>query len=100
MQYSFTRGEQATELAIGGRLTFADAQQFPKVLAELAKSGPGRWDIELGALDIIDSTGMSLFVHVYDAASPDGREVVMRNARGPVREALERAGFRTLFEFQ
>lgn len=100
MHYTLRQGDTTTEVAISGQLTFTDAGQFPKVLAGLAASAREHWTIDLEGLDFIDSTGMSLFVHIYDAATAKGHKAELRNARGVVREALERAGFTSLFDFR
>jgi anti-anti-sigma factor len=100
MQYSIKTIGGGAEVSITGRLTFAEAQLFPKVLAELDKMGKAHWDIRLDGLNFIDSTGMSLFVHIYDNANAAGTKVVIHGAAGSVREALDRAAFQTLFEFR
>ncbi|MBI3444845.1 MAG: STAS domain-containing protein [Magnetospirillum sp.] len=100
MQYTIRDQGGRTELSIAGRLTFAEAAAFPKVLAELDKVGKERLDIQLRDLTFIDSTGMSLFVHVYDSANAAGTEVVIKGAAGSVRAALGRAAFETLFKFE
>ncbi|MBC7906651.1 MAG: STAS domain-containing protein [Rhodospirillaceae bacterium] len=99
MQYTVRQSDTALEIAISGQLTFTDAAQFPKVLAEL-NGAKSHWVFDLNGLDFIDSTGMSLFVHVYDEATAKGLKAVLRNARGVVRDALERAGFATLFDLK
>lgn len=99
MQYTVRQSENALEIAISGQLTFTDAGQFPKVLAELNVSA-SRWEFDLSGLEFIDSTGMSLFVHVYDEATAKGLKAVLRNAQGVVRDALDRAGFATLFDIK
>jgi anti-anti-sigma factor len=100
MQYSIRAAGDGANIEISGRLTFAEAALFPKILAELDKMGKGHWDIHLRDLAFIDSTGMSLFVHIYDSANKAGTKVVIRGASGAVREALGRAAFETLFEFK
>ncbi|EME70028.1 hypothetical protein H261_10114 [Paramagnetospirillum caucaseum] len=100
MQYIIKAVGGGAEIDIKGRLTFAEASMFPKVLAELDKAGKAQWEIRLGELTFIDSTGMSLFVHIYDSANAAGTKVVIKGAAGPVREALDRAAFQTLFEFR
>ena len=100
MQYTIKAAGGGAEIHIKGRLTFAEADIFPKILAELDKAGKAHWEIQLGDLEFIDSTGMSLFVHVYDSANAAGTKVVIHGAAGPVREALDRAAFQTLFEFR
>lgn len=100
MQYTVRQSDTALEIVISGQLTFTDASQFPKVLAELANGGKAHWEFDLNGLDFIDSTGMSLFVHVYDEATAKGLKAVLRNAHGVVRDALDRAGFATLFDLK
>lgn len=100
MHYKISTSGGATELIIKERLTFAEAATFPAVLAELEKSRTSHLDIRLAELTFIDSTGMSLFVHIYDSANSKGTKVVIHGATGPVRQALSRAAFETLFEFR
>lgn len=100
MQYSIREAGGGAEITIKGRLTFAEAHLFPKVLAELEKVGKGHMEILLGGLDFIDSTGMSLFVHIYDASQSRNLNVSIQGASGPVAAAMDRAAFKTLFEFK
>ncbi|MBC7950419.1 MAG: STAS domain-containing protein [Rhodospirillaceae bacterium] len=100
MQYTVRQSDNALEIAISGQLTFTDAGQFPKVLAELANVPATQWVFDLNGLEFIDSTGMSLFVHVYDEAMAKGMKAVLCNAHGVVRDALDRAGFATLFDLK
>jgi anti-anti-sigma factor len=99
MQYTTRRDGTRIETSLSGRLTFADAGQFPKFLDQAVKGGKV-CEIDMKDLTFIDSTGMSLFVHVYDAAQAGGQKVIMRNASGVVAETLRRASFDTLFEFK
>lgn len=100
MQYTVRQSENALEIALSGQLTFTDAGQFPKVLAELTNVSATQWMFDLSSLEFIDSTGMSLFVHVYDEATTKGLKATLCNAHGVVHDALERAGFATLFNFK
>jgi anti-anti-sigma factor len=99
MQFTTRRDGNRVETALSGRLTFADSAQFPKFLDQAVKGGTV-CEIDLAELTFIDSTGMSLFVHVYDLAHAGGIKVMVRNAKGPVAETLRRASFDTLFEFK
>jgi len=100
MQYTIKAVDGGADIHLKGRLTFAEAGDFPRILAELEKAGKAHWDIRLDELAFIDSTGMSLFVHIYDSANAAGTKAVIHGATGPVREALDRAAFQTLFEFR
>lgn len=92
MEFSFERQGDRLQLRLSGRLTFADAPRFPKVLDGLG-DGLSACEVDLGSLDAIDSTGLSLFVHIYDLARAKSFAFSLRNARGSVRDALLRAGF-------
>jgi anti-anti-sigma factor len=101
VNYTFKSNGNTGQLSIGGRLTFAEAPHFPKILDELtAAKSMSRLEIGLGDLTFIDSTGMSLFVHIYDASQNRQLNVSVQGAAGPVSAALERAAFQTLFEFK
>lgn len=96
MEYTVTRNAGPVVIAISGRLTFSDAQTFAKVVSEIGTAGQAGCIIDLKGLDQIDSTGMSLIVHAYDAARAGATELSIRNARGMVLDALNRAGFSKL----
>ncbi len=101
MNYTLKTSGGTGVLTIGGRLTFSEASSFPKVLAELdASKGLTQLEIGLSDLTFIDSTGMSLFVHIYDVSQKRSLQVSIRGASGPVSAALDRAAFMTLFEFK
>lgn len=101
MQYEFKTEGDSAQMTIGGRLTFVEAPLFPKILRELEKAEKTvRLDIRLHDLQVIDSTGMSLFVHIYDASQKRGLAVTVHGASGMVASALQRAAFQTLFQFK
>lgn len=101
MQYTLNNNAGPTIIVrMSGRISFMDAPQFPKAIDDIVASGSQGVSIDLAEVDFIDSTGMSLFVHIYDAAKAKARPIVLCNAGGTVREALLRAGFDTLFEFR
>ncbi|ARJ65233.1 hypothetical protein WV31_05965 [Magnetospirillum sp. ME-1] len=101
MQYALKSNGNTAQLTISGTLTFAQAPLFPKVLAELeAAREVTSLAIVLNGLSFIDSTGMSLFIHIYDASQSRNLNVSIQGASGPVASAMERAAFKTLFEFK
>ncbi|RAU20449.1 hypothetical protein CU669_18540 [Paramagnetospirillum kuznetsovii] len=99
MQHLGSRIAGVFELKLAGRLTFADAPQFPGIIGRVGLEGDD-WRIDLSELTYIDSTGMSLFVHIYDAARTAAVSVVICNANGTVDETMRRARFHSLFEFR
>jgi anti-anti-sigma factor len=99
MQYTVNRNGTSVNVSIAGRLTFADAPHFPKFLQE-SMSGAKECRVDLTSLDFIDSTGMSLFIHVYDQARAGEVKVTLTGTKGTVHEVLQRAGFEDLFPFE
>lgn len=98
MDYQVSATGTQVVVTVKGRLTFSDAANFPKVLAEITKPDVTGCAFDMAALDFIDSTGMSLLIHAYDKAKEAGFKVTLRNAAGSVRAALDRAGFPALFD--
>lgn len=99
MQFSVKRDGTTSEASLSGRLTFADAGHFSRFLDQAVK-GAKVCTIDLAEVTFIDSTGLSLFIHIYDMSRNDGIKVALRGARGPAAEALHRASFDTLFEIK
>jgi anti-anti-sigma factor len=100
MQYTLSADKASATIAISGRLTFTDAPAFPKLLDELAATGTTSWRFDLSGLEFIDSTGMSLFVHIYDAAQAKDLSVTITGTAGGAGHTLMGAGFKELFKFQ
>lgn len=86
--------EQRTVIVLNGRLTFAEVGEFPKILAAI---GSKDCDFDLRGLTAIDSTGLSLFIHAYDASKKGGVSISITGAQGAVASSVSRAGFGTLF---
>ncbi|CAA7626767.1 conserved hypothetical protein [Candidatus Terasakiella magnetica] len=99
MQYTIKRSGTRIETVLTGRLTFSDATAFPKLIDDATK-GAEACEIDVSALTFIDSTGLSLFVHIYDQAQATGQKLVLRGAVGQVKESLKRSNFEMLFEFR
>ncbi len=93
MDYTVNQYQDRIVIAMNGRLTFADARTFDSVLGHLHDSTHAAIEFDLSGLEFVDSTGMSLFVHAYDAAKDRARGLRLRHASQTVRSALTRAGF-------
>jgi anti-anti-sigma factor len=97
MQFSVKREAGRSEVTLSGRMTFADAGQFSPFLDQAVK-GAQSCLIDLSQVSFIDSTGLSLFIHVYDLMRSEGIQVTLKGATGPAADALHRASFDTLFK--
>ncbi len=96
MEYSFNESAGRLVITLRGQLTYTDAAKFDGVLSHLRKAGLSSTEFDLGSLDFVDSTGMSLFIHAYDASQKYDYGIIIRGAKEGVKAALTKAGFDNL----
>lgn len=99
MKYSVTDADGHLTVRMSGRLTFSDMPSFLTLLTRLTP-GTRSCVFDLGDLEMIDSTGLSLFIYAHDAGQAANFPVIVRNAAGAVRSALERASFDALLTIE
>ena len=100
VDYRVDKTAEGLVITLSGRLSFQDSSRFPEVLQHVRGVGLPI-DIQLGALDFIDSTGLSLLLRLYDAAFDlGGGKFIISNAKGMVKAALHNAQFENLFQFR
>jgi anti-anti-sigma factor len=77
-----------------------DVQGAPVLRGQLLDLLPERAPlvVDLQALDFMDSSGLAVLLELRSRARQVGWSVVIRGARGRVRELLERTGTLTLVE--
>lgn len=97
MEFSIKRVAEATEIHLGGRLTYADQDRFRTLLSAFAEAGEGTVVFDLGGLDFVDSSGLGMFIIARDEARRRALEFSMRGARDEVKRLIEVARFGRLF---
>jgi anti-anti-sigma factor len=100
MKYRITSSESETTLYFEGTLTFVDAEIFATALAELEGGGKRQWGIDLRGLDFIDSFGLGLLVVTFDRAEKRRVKLVLRGAKGVVRDRLDYTRFDTILTLE
>ena len=98
MEYDVKAGDRGDELAIRGRFTFADYQQFRELVTRLLSSSASRYVIDLRDLEFIDSAGLGMLLLARDEAQRKNRALSLRRPSGQVRRVIDVARFDTLFE--
>lgn len=93
MNYTDTILADRLVLVLSGRLTFADAAHFPEIVDRIRGNGSAIVEIDMAALEFLDSSGLGLILTAYDAAHRAGMQMAIRNARGHVLDGLKRARF-------
>lgn len=77
-----------TRVALAGTFRVRDQGRFLPVIQSAMGEGVERLVIDMGQLRFIDSIGVSLIMTTADEARKVGKELVLGNPRGEVRELL------------
>jgi anti-anti-sigma factor len=93
MKYRNSVSEGEVLLTLEETLTFVDAEIFAAALADVEAGGQRRWVVDLRGLDFIDSFGLGLLVVMFDRAEKDRVKLVLRGAKGLVRDRLDYTRF-------
>lgn len=92
-----TQGEAAV-ISLGGRFDFKIHHEFKRCSEAALRDGAVRSiEINLDAVDYLDSSALGMLLLLREQAQGRGMGVVLRNCRGAVREILDVANFGTLF---
>lgn len=85
-------------IRLRGRFDFSAHREFrPAVNAAFANSAIQEVQIDLGAVDYIDSSALGLLLVIRDEAKKAGKTVSLYNAAGIVKQALSVSKFEKLF---
>ncbi len=89
-----------TLVRLGGRLTFAENQDFRRMIATLDQSKAMQVIIDLGGLDYIDVAGLGMLLAARDDIVGRGGRVLLRNPAAQVGRMLDLARFSDFFDVQ
>ncbi|WP_255448576.1 STAS domain-containing protein [Telmatospirillum sp. J64-1] len=97
MEYSLHENGQVMEVAISGRLTFADHGSFREVVSRLSSCSGGEMVLDLSRVEFIDSAGLGMLLLAREGAENDRVKLTLRGAQGQVKRMLDVARFDSLF---
>lgn len=98
MQVNLTTQGEAAVISLGGRFDFKIHHEFKRCSEAALRDGAVRSiEINLDAVDYLDSSALGMLLLLREQAQGRGMGVVLRNCRGAVREILDVANFGTLF---
>jgi anti-sigma B factor antagonist len=80
------------------RLTMANAADHRHAIRDLVDQGHARLVMELGQVEFVDSSGLSVLVSAMKAARAAGGEVVLANLTPQVQALVELTRLHHLFE--
>ena len=100
MKYQISDSNGRRTLAFRGQLTFADRTALDPVISQALTGGVRELEVDLEALDYMDSAGLGMLLTLRDRAGKSGTQVRLTKPRGDVKELLSLACFDTLFTIE
>jgi anti-anti-sigma factor len=98
MQASFSAQSDKVVIRLEGRFDFNTHREFRDTSdAALKSEGVQEIQIDLGAVDYLDSSALGMLLMLRDRARNAGKSVTLANCRGSVRQVLDIANFGKLF---
>lgn len=86
-------------MSLGGRFDFSAHREFRETTEQLlAREGLSGLDIDLNAVNYLDSSALGMLLMVRDKARAVQREVRLARPSVPVRHVLDVANFQKLFQ--
>jgi anti-anti-sigma factor len=97
MQANVTNLDGKTVIQLQGRFDFNAHREFREAVEQAVKDAVTQIQVDLGAVDYLDSSALGMLLMLRDKAKGAGKEVSLSNARGSVKQVIEIANFGKLF---
>ena len=79
--FEVTRGRDATRLTVRGSLDINTAPALAEEIDKILEGRPGKVDVDLSPLDLIDSSGVAALVKLYKGVRSSGGNIAISGAR-------------------
>jgi len=79
--YEVQRGADATRLTVRGSLDINTAPALAEEIDKIIATKPGKVDVDLSPLDLIDSSGVAALVKLYKGIRSGGGAIAISGAR-------------------
>ena len=79
----------ATLIPLPARLVMANAAETRTAIKRLVDGGATRVILDLGGVEFVDSSGLSVLISAFEAAQSRGGEAVLLSPRAGVRALIE-----------
>lgn len=100
MNFATTMQDDTTVIRVPARFDFRVARDFD-TMADAATRGPGgEIVIDLAGTQYLDSAGLGMLLVLRDRARSAGKSVVLARAGATVKQVLEIAKFKQIFEIR
>jgi anti-anti-sigma factor len=101
MQASVQTREGKARISLTGRFDFSAHRTFREsYAAPLAAADVRELEIDLGAVDYLDSSALGMLLMLREKAHAANKSVSLSSCHGPVRQVLDIANFSKLFQIK
>lgn len=100
MQTNVSVKEGKAVIGLQGRFDFNAHREFREAVDQAIKESANTIQVDLGSVDYLDSSALGMLLMLRDKAKGSGKEVVLANARGSVKQVIDIANFGKLFSLQ
>lgn len=100
MDYKIKNTGTTTEILLSGRMTFADHENFRRVIQAFEGPAGHQMVFDLSGLEFVDSSGLGMFIIARDTAQKKNLEFSIRGARDDVKRLITVAKFHKMFNIQ
>jgi HptB-dependent secretion and biofilm anti anti-sigma factor len=97
MQTNVTQRDGKVAIVLQGRFDFNAHREFREAIDQTMKDAARQIEVDLGGVEYLDSSALGMLLMLRDKAKGAGKEVMLTNARGPVKQVIDIANFGKLF---
>lgn len=100
MEYKIKPTSNGREIALSGRMTFADHASFREMISMFDEPGIKKCVFDLSGSEYADSAALGMLLLARDTAAGKGISLVLKGAKGQVKRIMEVAKFGALFTIE
>jgi anti-anti-sigma factor len=97
MQTTVSKRDGKVAIVLQGRFDFNAHREFRDAVDQAIKETAREIQVDLGGVDYLDSSALGMLLMLRDKAKGAGKEVVLANACGSVKQVIDIANFGKLF---
>lgn len=99
MEANVVSADGRAVISLKGRFDFNAHREFREAVDEALKDAALREvQVDLAAVDYLDSSALGMLLMLRDKARGGGKSVTLANCRGAVKQVIEIANFSKLFQ--
>lgn len=98
MQYTQQIGDGVCTITMDGQFTFSDNMAFRAITEEIAKHSISQVNIDVSALEYVDSAALGMFLLLRDFAQKRHINLALTGPQGQVKKVFDVSRFDQLFK--